>query len=397
MGRGNRITMKALFVMSSPFPYGVAFSSRARNLTKLLCDSGFHVHIIAPKSKTNQESRELEGYSYSTDNIYDPQNVLTLSGIGTSKPYINAVEKYLKNNKIDLILSSSMVFVADKLNKISKKIGVPYIIEQCEWYDESTFKFGKYNPYFREHIKRIERKNKQIDGIIAISRLFEEHYRSLGAKTIRIPTILDVKNTVYRVDVKNNYIYKIVFAGSLGKGKENLKPVFEALNLINKDDVKIKFKIYGPSKKQVIENINNNIELWNETKRFVEVCGYIPQDEVAKVISEADFTIFFRPDRRSSNAGFPTKLAESMAGGTPVITNNTGDISLYIDDGKNGFLCDGDDSYIIGKAFENILAMDSHAYMQMRKQARKTAEEYFDYRCYIKEFMEFLNFIQEEK
>lgn len=53
---------------------------------------------------------------------------------------------------------------------------------------------------------------------------------------------------------------------------------------------------------------------------------------------EADFSIFVRPDRRSSHAGFPTKLAESLAAGTPVITNNTGDIGLYLKDGENGFL-----------------------------------------------------------
>ena len=37
-------------------------------------------------------------------------------------------------------------------------------------------------------------------------------------------------------------------------------------------------------------------------------------------------------------AGFPTKFAESLANGIPVITNPTSDIESFISHGKNGFL-----------------------------------------------------------
>ena len=378
--------MNIIFVISSPFPYGSAYSSRAINLTKLFCTCGYHVHVIAPKSKLVQECKELEGFDYSVEYVVDTKNVLTLCGIGTDKPYMDAVNKYLKEEKIDLIISSSMVFVADKLYKLSKKIDVPYIIEQCEWYDESTFKFGRYNPYFREHIKRIEKKNQKLDGVISISTLFEKHYLNQGVKTVRIPTILDVQNTEYRTKTDKINAYKIAFAGSLGKGKENLKPVLEALKVINKNKIQIIFDIYGPSEKQLLSNINDDIELWNTVKNCVHVHGYIPQNQVPKAIYDSDFTIFFRPDRKSSNAGFPTKLAESMTVGTPVITNNTGDISLYVKNGVNGYICNDSTSMEIESIFEKILNMDIEKYMQLRVSARKTAEESFDYKHYINAF-----------
>ena len=78
--------MNAIFVMSAPFPYGQAFSSRARNLTKLLCACGYHVHIISPKSAGEEISDELAGVDYSVTHINDPKNALSLSGIGTAKP-----------------------------------------------------------------------------------------------------------------------------------------------------------------------------------------------------------------------------------------------------------------------------------------------------------------------
>ena len=186
--------MNALFVMSISFPYGQAFSSRARNLTKLLCACGYHVHIISPKSLGGEESDELESVNYSVTHINDPKSVLSLSGIGTAKPYMKAVNDYVKKNKVDLIVSSSMVFVSGHLLKIANKLRIPYIVEQCEWYDYSTFKGGKLNPYYREQIRVIEKKNRNVSGIIAISRLFEQHYSFQGVPTIRIPTILDVEN-----------------------------------------------------------------------------------------------------------------------------------------------------------------------------------------------------------
>lgn len=63
-------------------------------------------------------------------------------------------KKVINNEKIDLIFINDVVFISDDILKISEKNNIPYIIEQCEWYDPSMFMFGSLNPYYREHIKR---------------------------------------------------------------------------------------------------------------------------------------------------------------------------------------------------------------------------------------------------
>ena len=385
--------MNAIFVMSAPFPYGQAFSSRARNLTKLLCACGYHVHIISPKSAGEEISDELAGVDYSVTHINDPKNALSLSGIGTAKPYMNAVKAYLNHNKVDLIVSSSMVFVSGHLLKLAEKLQIPYIVEQCEWYDYTTFKYGKLNPYYREHIRMIEKKNRKVSGIIAISRLFEQHYSFQGVPTIRIPTILDVKNTRYRIkrnDITSDDVYHIAFAGSLGKGKEKMEPVFKALIKIKKSKRSNVFDIFGPSEKDLLINIDGDNNLWNQVKQYINVHGRIPQTKVENAVRSADFTIFTRPIRRSSNAGFPTKVAESMAVGTPVITNDTGDISLYLKNGVNGFLLGNGTEAEILNVFETLISFDSEQYICMRKNARNTAECNFSYSSYIEEMNSFL-------
>ena len=391
--------MNAIFVMSTSFPYGQAFSSRARNLTKLLCARGYHVHVISPGSVGGEESDELEGVDYSVTHINDPKSVLSLSGIGTAKPYMKAVNDYVVKNKIDLIVSSSMIFVAGHLLKLANKLRIPYIVEQCEWYDYSTFKGGKLNPYYREHIRMIEKKNRNVSGIIAISRLFEQHYSFQGVPAIRIPTILDVRNTKCRIEKNNDAsdgVYHIAFAGSLGKGKERMQPIFQALIKINQPRKNIVFDIYGPSEKELLINIGGDNNLWNRVKPYVNVHGYIPQTEVESVVRNADFAIFTRPIRRSSNAGFPTKFAESMAVGTPVITNDTGDVSLYLKDGKNGFLLGNGTEEEIEQAFKKIISFSDEEYEDMRRGAKVTAESAFDYRVYISAFGEFISGIEKK-
>lgn len=392
--------MNVLFVMSTPFPYGQAFSSRARNLTKLLCACGYHVHIISPQSVGKENSEELVDADYSVTHINDSKSVLSLSGIGTTKPYMNAINAYLSKNKIDLIVSSSMVFVSGHLLKLAEKLQVPYIVEQCEWYDYSTFKYGKLNPYYREHIRMIEKKNRKVNGIIAISRLFEQHYSFQGVPVIRIPTILDVKNTECRIEINDaasDGVSHIVFAGSLGKGKEKMEPIFKALIKINESKKNIVFDIYGPSEKDLLKNIDGNNNLWNQVRQYINVHGYIPQTEVENVIRSADFTIFTRPIRRSSNAGFPTKFAESMAVGTPVITNDTGDISLYLKNGVNGFLLRNGTEVEILSAFKTLISFNVEQYIDMRKNARNTAEYNFSYSSYIEEMNSFLKTVQMNK
>lgn len=374
--------MNIVFIFSSRFPYGEAYSSRARNLVKLLCECGHHVHVIALKGKEDYCS-ELDGYDYSCQYVHDPKDFWTLSGIGTHKPYMEALENYSLRNSVDLVLSSSMVFVADHIEKFCEEKKIPYIIEQCEWYDASIFKGGKFNPYYREHVKRIVWKNKSLDAVIAISSLLEKHYASQGMKTIRIPTILDVKNTQWRNSTTEEGPVRIIFAGSIGKGKERFDHILTALKEINSDEVRIVLDIFGADEQQVRDNLGDQSQILDELKECMVIHGRIPQRDIEDQFRNADYSIFMRPERNSSNAGFPTKLAESMAVGTPVITNNTGDIRMYLINGFNGFLLEKPSSEKIYEVFESICNRNASEDSAMRCNARKTAEKYFSFRRYI--------------
>ncbi len=374
--------MNILFVIGAPFPYGAAWSSRARNLAKLFMLCGHSVHVISTYTKEKDYSigsiRPFDGYTYQALK----QKVKFLDRFYLGKKSNSVVKRYMEKHKVDLLFMSSNPERFSWLLRQTKKHRIPLILEQCEWFDPSSYKIGKWDPFYRKSMRCINTEYQKSNGIVSISRLFEDHYKSKGTNTVRIPTILDSKST--KVSYHNIHEkVQLSFAGNLGRSKELLEPVVRALSESPELQEKFDLQIYGPNKEQVLSNLGASAENYKELfNRCIYVHGMIPQISIESKVREADFSIFVRPQRRSSNAGFPTKFAESLMVGTPVITNATGDIPLYLKDGLNGFMLDDNSSDSVRKTLFQILQLTSDEYKKMRYYARKTAEEHFDYRIY---------------
>jgi glycosyltransferase involved in cell wall biosynthesis len=200
---------------------------------------------------------------------------------------------------------------------------------------------------------------------------------------------LDVDDTKCDLQLSNEKI-KLLYAGNPGKSKELLKNIFLALRDLGELNNGIEFHVLGASRAQVLDNIGQEEELLNSLSNCVFVEGKVSQAKMNDIYAEHDYSIFVRPNRRSSNAGFPTKFAESLAVGTPVICNDTGDVSLYLENYKNGILlCDNSVESIIN-AFERIMKMSNAEKQEMRSLARLTAEKHFDFKTYEKNMIQFL-------
>ncbi len=369
--------MNILFLVCTYFPFGIATSMRARNLCALLKLAGHNVHVISDyKSKF---SGEFDVCTY--QNVFEKE-VSPYKMKELAAGIIKALDEYCKNNKVDAVLTNSRFDRYQEVSLYCKKNSIKLFYENCEWYDVSNFKLGYFDPRYVKNQKMITQGFRDADGFISISRLLDEHNKAFGKPSVRIPTILDVQNAPLKLDSKNDKIV-IVYTGSPGVSKEFLYPVVRALSQNRFLRERIEFHIYGPNEKQVLKNAHMNKKLLDTTKNCVFVHGKVPQETINDVLLNADYQLFLRPDRRSSNAGFPTKLGESMAVGTPVISNDTGDIGLYLKDGYNGFLIQGISVYEINSVLEKICELDCGQMSALRNNARKTALESFDYRGYL--------------
>jgi glycosyltransferase involved in cell wall biosynthesis len=373
--------MRILFIASGIFPEGIAYSTRMINLSRLFHECGYDVHIISDyTSERFISSDEIRCYENCTFQSVTGKPS-SLKRITNAKNSLKIVNRYLQANKVDVVLTNACSDRFYRLKKICQKFKIPLILDIVEWYDISSFKFGSKDPFYHMYNRCMKSEFKKADKFITISTLLEKYFSATGKEAIRIPTILDTEQLLTVIETYNKKI-KIMYAGNSYDGKESFSDILEALKMLGDKRTDFELVVFGCSEEDFLKNLNEKSYLLYQLKDCVQVKGRIPQKQVHKEYMCADYSIFIRPERRSSHAGFPTKLAESFAAGTPVICNNTGDIGLYLKNKVNGFLLDDSSPETIKNTFEEIINSIQAEREQMRKQARWTAENSFDFRRY---------------
>lgn len=104
------------------------------------------------------------------------------------------------------------------------------------------------------------------------------------------------------------------------------------------------------------------------------IVRYAGRNELPDYLSLSDCSIFFIRPTYSKKASSPTKHAELMGMGIPVICNNIGDTGFVINDTHTGIVLDnfGDNEYIkIVKQMPELLAID-------KEKIRQGAFKHFD-------------------
>lgn len=354
---------------------------------------GHQVHVIAEYTleKTVREGQVVD-LGFCSYQILNCENNLVNRLLINKKRY-NGVKEYLDRVQVDYIIINSFPFDYKKMKQLMQRKRVPYMIEVCEWLDASSFRLGKMD--IRYMLNQIALKKRYIkeNKILAISWYLQRYFTSHKVQCLRIPTILDLEEHKCNLGIKSDK-FKIMYAGNPGKNKELLGEILKAIALLKQEDShfgeKFCFDIYGINKEQVLLNIQGDSDLLSSVQDCIQIKGVIDQKLINAIYQEHNFSIFMRPHRRSSNAGFPTKLAESLAAGTPVLANKTGDIPYYIGSGKNGFVVENEANEL-KKLFHHLVSMEKEEYCEMRRAARETAEKSFDYKVYERKMEKFIN------
>ncbi|MEG2013346.1 MAG: glycosyltransferase, partial [Anaerovoracaceae bacterium] len=184
----------------------------------------------------------------------------------------------------------------------------------------------------------------------------------------------------------------IVYAGSPGK-KDLFEPIMKAIKLLSDvERKKLTLRIIGASKEQIAKNANMPL---CELEKMADVLVFVPRmshEGVMEQLTKAHFVILLRPAHmRYAKAGFPTKVPESLATGTPVICNLTSDLGMFLRDGENALIADDEGVESVLTVLRRAINVDEEQMIQMCAQARATAEEKFDYRLYAEGMGQFIN------
>lgn len=382
--------MNALLVNYYRYPDGDAGSLRQEAFAKLLEQLGYNVTVIGMGKHTNYEIRSFNNVKYTS--LRGPQN----SAIGKLNNYIfykKHLSQFLKN-----IDPPALILVNDiPLNALwfIKKYALGHHIrllyDSVEWYSPEQFTCGRISA---QYILKNRYNRKWIDNnfsVIAISKYLESHFKSRRIDTVRIPVILDTKAiSCKKLTSTNRHIF--IYAGAPGK-KDYLKIIMAGFAFVAQTGHRFfEFRIIGVNRQQMLTECGVNEQDVKALGESLIVMGRISRDDVLKNLEEADFTILLRSEiQRYAKAGFPTKVVESLASATPVITNLTSDLGDYLSDGYNSIIINGCTKEAVTEALGKAISMAPEAKVRMQKNARETALRNFDYKSYIQVMKRLLN------
>lgn len=377
-----------LIITCNKYPNGNAGAVRQHVFAKAFIDLGYSITLIGMGESTNFQYKEYDGVRYISLRDGRPG---VFRKINNRLLYKNRLKKVMKDLKPQAVLVVDLPLNAvSYVRKYSQKNGIRLIHDSVEWYSKEEFKLGWLDmSYIHKDLLNRFWISKYF-RVAAISEYLNKYFLSKGNKSCRIPFVLDVKNIEFEKKITDDKIV-IVYAGTIGK-KDYFDAVIRALNEIDKQSRgKIELRIIGCDTDGFVKSTGIARNEVLKLGGVIKFLGRVPREKVIENLKEADFTILIRPENlRYAEAGFPTKVTESMSYGTPVIANITSDLGEYLSDNYNAVVVGGNSAEDVREALCRVLKMDKEQILTMCKNARYTAENELDYRKFSDDLKELL-------
>lgn len=250
-------------------------------------------------------------------------------------------------------------------------------VEDWLWVQEFGMKYVlslrgahiNYTPITTPEYKEIYKKSfPKVDGFHAVSNAILNESLKYGAVKPKIKTIysgFDLNKLEYlsKKALKNEGLSIV----SIGRShwKKGYNYALESINLLNKEDFAINYKIIGIDNDEELLFQRNQLNL----EQNVTFINQLPFSKVLEEIRNADILLL-----PSVEEGIANVVLEAMALGTLVISTNCGGMDEVIVNKENGYIVPIRNSQKIAEAIVEVSKLSLSAYNEITKKARTTIE-----------------------
>lgn len=318
-----------LYVGGFELPDKNAAAQRVLAIAKAYAEIGYEVCFLSYSLDTSGE-REI--------NVQDFR-CLEFPAIGKMRALydISTVESACSrlSNLCGVIAYNYPALALWRLKNLCSRKGLFCIGDITEWYSAKGYAPIKRELKAIDTFLRMRFLNKQMDGLIVISRYLKKVY-SRYCPVVLVPPLIDREEEKWLqegADARESESVVVGYAGSASRTKERLDIVLESAAAAQRND--LRFCLIGLSEQDYLNIYGKTVP----RGVCVEFLGRLPHEQALRVVSSCDYTIVVRDENRVTRAGFPTKFVESVTSNTPVICNDISDLACWVDSRAYGIMC----------------------------------------------------------
>lgn len=232
-----------------------------------------------------------------------------------------------------VLLYSGSWAEAALLHFVARAVGAVYVVDLCE------LPFS--TPASQEmKLKRLRRSVynhtffRWFDGVIAISGSLRQHALTYGTPRLIVtcaPTMVDTDEfRPARATAGTSPV--VMYRRSLNQVKDGALSLLKAFAGLTVDMTDVRLSLVGDALRDSrTPDFRASADSLGITDR-VRFVGSVGHSEIPTYLSQATVLVLARPQTSQAAAGMPTRVAEYLASGGPVVVTRTGESATLLED-----------------------------------------------------------------
>ncbi len=324
MSGNERKNTTILYIGCFELPDKNAAAQRVIGNAKAMRDIGYNVLFLNTPEKA--EVSKMKKVTYFGFTCYEAGRISKADHMLFGTQAISAMKLIRPNAVIAYNYPAVAMF---NIMLYCRKHAMKFYADLTEWYMPGGNIYHKAVRAFDVSL-RMKWLSPKSDGIIAISRYLFEYYKD-KTKTVLVPPLVDITEEKWNQPKDIAYgTTSFIYAGSPDSVKERLDIIIESFNDIAAEKP-VELHIVG-----ITENEFRKEYKWTgKIDKNVVFHGKVTHRKAVELVSSSDWAIVIRDRNLSVTAGFPTKVAEAISCGVPVLANNFSNIFEYLDDNNS--------------------------------------------------------------
>ncbi|MFP7754060.1 glycosyltransferase [Thermodesulfobacteriota bacterium B35] len=336
---------------TASFPWGMAAANRVRNLARGLLQEGWQVEYIGMRGADINKKKEvaypLKGmvdhipFQYPGMFAVRPKNwwLRRVDDLGGSCMSIALLLWRKIFRRVDgVLLYTRNPNYAGFLVSFLHLLNIPVILEVCEWPLAVAEVQGNAPEKARRFCEEIV---PRVDGVLPISNYIEKVIAQASrrkGKTIpsfKIPILIDVQEDVPCNIQSGNEKY-MLYCGAASY-MDIARLVVDITRELKVNGTELPVKFTGKKNNALLAALKKYADQQG-VLHLLEFTGFVEEEELHRLMRGAVCLLAPLPENIQSESRFPTKIGYYLASGTPVVTNNVGEVARYLQDGKTAFV-----------------------------------------------------------